>query len=82
MTVATAEPAKLDVMARELDGVLYVFAVNFDERLVPAQATIRVAGLDAGSRVAVIDENRTLRAAAGSFNDVFEPLAVHIYRID
>jgi len=29
----------------------------------------------------VVDEERTVRSEAGAFRDVFEPLAVHIYRV-
>ncbi|MHC4406203.1 MAG: hypothetical protein ACYTG0_41745 [Planctomycetota bacterium] len=73
---------KLDLMAREHAGELYLFAVNYDERLQEASATFRVEGLPRGAEVTVVDEGRTIRAEAGSFADVFEPLAVHVYRID
>ena len=29
----------------------------------------------------ILDENRLLRAQAGSFQDDFDPLAVHLYRL-
>jgi len=73
---------KLAVLAREHAGALYVFAVNYDERLVRAEADISVGGLRAGANVVVVDEARTLRSDAGSFRDTFEPLAVHVYRIE
>ena len=72
---------KLDALARQHDGRLYVFAVNYDQRDVKADAKITVPGLPAGTQVTVVDEDRTLRSAAGSFTDTFEPLAVHIYRV-
>jgi hypothetical protein len=81
VTIDAPDSVKLDVMAKRLDGARYVFAVNYDERLRPAKATVRVPGLPAGTSVVVVDEDRTLRSAAGSFSDSFEPLAVHIYRV-
>jgi hypothetical protein len=72
---------KLDLLAKESSGDLYLFAVNYDEKLKEASATIRVADLAAGTEVTVVDEGRTLKADAGSFTDAFAPLAVHIYRI-
>jgi hypothetical protein len=72
---------KLDAIARSHGGDLYLFAVNYDERAMPARATIEVEGLPAGAEVEVIDESRTLRAAAGALGDDFEPLGVHVYRV-
>ncbi|NQT41593.1 MAG: hypothetical protein HQ581_29155, partial [Planctomycetes bacterium] len=63
------------------DGRLYVFAVNYDERLKQAEATITVEGLPPGREVEVVDEGRTITTRAGSFSDSFDPLAVHIYRV-
>jgi len=77
-----AGDVKLDALARQHDGQLYIFAVNYDQRDVKAEAKITVAGLPAGTQVTVVDEDRTLRSAAGSFTDTFEPLAVHIYWVE
>ena len=81
VSVRAANDTKLDVMAKRNDGSLYLFAVNYDERAVAAEATFSVAGLTAGAEVEVIDEDRLLRAQAGSFRDDFAPLGVHLYRI-
>ncbi len=81
VTIKADNDTKLDIMAKECDGELYVFAVNYDERAVGAKATITVSGLQSGKAVDVVDESRTLRSDAGRFADAFEPLAVHIYRI-
>ena len=70
------------LLAKEHAGGLYVFAVNYDERLVRTETGISVEGLRAGANVVVVDEARTLRSDAGSFRDAFEPLAVHVYRIE
>ncbi|MFW6154000.1 MAG: hypothetical protein ACOC95_02180 [Planctomycetota bacterium] len=62
------------------DGALWIFAQNLD-RQQGAKATFAVKGLPAGAAIEVVDENRTLRAADGTFTDRFDPLAEHIYRI-
>ena len=80
--------------ATEHDGSLYVFAQNMDlgeeahklrqgQDITPrgGQATITVEGLKAGTRIEVVDEDRTIAAEAGKFADDFGPLAEHIYRI-
>ena len=72
---------KLDVIARTLDGDLYLFAVNFDERRLAVDAVIRVEGLAAGQPAEAIDESRTLESRDGALVDRFEPLAVHLYRL-
>jgi len=70
-----------DIMAREYDGQVYLFAVNFDPRQRAGRAVIKVEGLKAGTRIEVIDEDRVLKATSGAFADEFDPLGVHIYRI-
>ena len=76
-------------------GVLYIFAQNIDlgpepegkrqfEQITPraGKATITVEGLKAGTRIEVIDEHRTIKAAAGKFTDDFAPLSERIYRLE
>ncbi|MHC4181084.1 MAG: hypothetical protein ACYSWU_26605, partial [Planctomycetota bacterium] len=82
VSVKAEGAAKIDAVAREHGGRLYVFAVNYDERLVKSKAKIAIEGLPSGAEVVVVDEARTIRSEPGSFADVFEPLAVHIYRIN
>jgi len=82
VTIKSEESVKLDVMAKTLDRQLVVFAVNYDQRYLGTEATIAVEGLAAGVDVEVVDEDRTIRSGAGSFSDRFDPMAVHIYRID
>lgn len=79
ITLADNVPAAL--VGRDLDGQLYLFAVNYDSAQRGGEATIAVEGLAAGTTIEVIDEGRTIRAADGSFKDTFEPLAVHLYRV-
>jgi hypothetical protein len=81
-TIEAADSVKLDVLARRYAGSVYLFAVNFDERAVAAQATLAVPGLPLGAEIEVLDERRVLRAEAGGlFRDAFAPLAVHLYRV-
>lgn len=73
---------------------LYIFAENNDlglsaetakqfDPISPrtAKAVFTVAGLKAGTKIEVIDENRTITADKGKFEDDFVPLAEHIYRL-
>jgi hypothetical protein len=82
------------VKATRLGDTLYIFAQNIDlgpdpekkrqfEQITPRAGTavIRVPGLQAGTRVDVVDEDRVLTAAQGRFTDGFPPLAEHVYRI-
>jgi hypothetical protein len=77
-----------------LDGSLYIFAQNLDlgkdpkdfkqfEAISPraGKATFTVGGLKAGTKVEVVDENRTIAAHNDGFADEFGPLAEHVYRI-
>ena len=77
----TAEGAKLAAIARQHEGRLYVFAVNYGGEMQRTAGTVQVENLPEGAEVTVIDENRVIRSQAGSFGDTFEPLAVHLYQI-
>jgi hypothetical protein len=91
--VILAEPAEVkvsinfsdhlngDIVAKKSGDCIYLFAVNYDSRQRGCRALIEVEGLQAGTPVEVVDENRTLTAAAGAFTDDFGPLGVHIYKI-
>lgn len=81
VTIQKTNGTKVACMARQHEGDLYVFAVNYDERQVPTEATVLVDSLPAETQVLVMDEDRALASGAGSFTDSFAPLAVHIYRI-
>ncbi|MBL7221304.1 MAG: hypothetical protein ISS69_14410 [Phycisphaerae bacterium] len=81
VTLQASDGVKVDVMARAGPGGMTIFAVNYDERLKQTKAVVKIDRLPAGTEVAVVDENRTVRSQAGSFTDTFAPLAVHIYRI-
>jgi len=81
VSIRAESDVKIDAMARQFDGSVYVFAVNYDQRQAKAAATITVEGLPVGSQIEVIDEARTIRSEAGKFTDTFDPLAVHVYRV-
>jgi hypothetical protein len=72
---------KADIMARQYEGEVYLFAVNYDPQQKAGRAVIEVEGLEAGTRIEVVEEDRVIEAAKGAFTDDFGPLAVHIYRI-
>jgi len=79
VSVVSSDPqVPVDVMVREVDGELYVFAVGM--RLASTSATFSIDGAKL-SRVTVVDEDRTLQSEAGAFTDHFDPYDVHIYHL-
>jgi len=81
VSIRGEKAVKLDSLAKRLNGDLYIFAVNYDERLRKTRAAVSLNGLSAGTKVIAVDEDRTITSKEGFFLDTFEPLAVHIYRI-
>lgn len=96
MTLVSPEGSQLrcHFKATQPDGTVYVFAQNLDlgpnaeklrqfEPISPrnGKATITVAGLKAGTKIEVVDEDRSITAGNGQFTDEFGHLAEHIYRI-
>lgn len=80
--------------ATSYQGDIFIFAQNADlgenadklkqfEPISPrtGTATFSVAGLKAGTKIEVVDEDRTITAENGKFTDEFGPLAEHIYKI-
>jgi hypothetical protein len=80
--------------ATKNEGSVYIFALNSDlgpgaekakqfDPISPGtgKATFTVAGLKAGTKIEVIDEQRTITAGNGMFTDEFSPLAEHIYKM-
>lgn len=80
--------------ATQLEGATYIFAENIDlgegadklkqfDPIKPrgGKATIAVPGLKAGTKIEVVDENRTITSGDQGFTDDFGPLAEHIYKI-
>ena len=81
-----------EIMVREHNGYVYFFANNLDMNDVGEAkddvkavyrggiATITADGLKDGSRVEVVDEDRSIVVVGHKFSDKFDPLEVHIYR--
>jgi len=81
VSIRGEKAVKLDALAKCKNGELYIFAVNYDESLRETQARVEVEGIPALAEVCVVDEDRTITSEEGFFVDLFDPLAVHIYRI-
>ncbi len=77
--VTDPENIPVDILAKQKDGTLYLFAAGM--RGEKNTATFRVMNLPGERSVEVIDESRTLAAKDGVFADEFAPWAVHLYRI-
>jgi stage II sporulation protein D len=73
---ASSETTGLRVAARQLNGALYIIAVNTNDRAV--SAVIHVPKLGART-TEVVGETRSVTAQADSFSDQFAPLDVHVY---
>jgi len=81
VSIEAAGGVKVDCLARKAGGELYIFTVHFDEKDRGVRARILAEGLQAGTEITVLHEDRSLRSEMGFFTDDFEPLAVHIYRL-
>jgi len=79
--IESAGRATCHVKATRHGGWLYVFAQNIDMKGRAGQATVHVGGLKAGAKVEVVDERRALTAGAEKFDDRFDVLQEHVYRI-
>ena len=77
----TTQPAegKVDVMAKQRQGSLFLFAVEMQGRSVEAQ--FRVPSLTDAGRARVVFENRSVPVRDGTFHDHFDPWDVHIYQV-
>lgn len=75
------------VLATATDDATWVFAQNLDLGGRDAlggragKGTVRLPGLKAGTKIEVVDENRSLTAEDGAFSDDFAALAEHVYRL-
>jgi len=88
------EELKCSFKATKYEGSIYIFSENNDlgpgaekakqfDPIFPrtGKAIFTVAGLKAGLKIEVVDEQRTITAENGKFSDEFAPLAEHIYRL-
>ena len=70
----------IHLLAKSFEGKLYLIAVNPNEELPVAAGFTMPAG--SYSKVDVLFEDRSLKLTGNSFRDLFEPTAVHVYRIE
>ena len=76
-----AERLGVHLMAKSYDGSLYVIAVNPHEA-VPVAPTFELPTASSSRNVDVLFENRSLKLHGNAFQDLFNPLDVHVYRIE
>jgi hypothetical protein len=73
---SSASTTSIVTAAWELDGALYVAAINTGA--TPVDASIRIPGL-ASRSLGVVGEARSIPSSADTLSDQFAPLAVHLY---
>jgi len=71
--------ATIDTMVKELDGGVYLFAVNREPEA--CTASFGISRLSATGEAEVLFENRKVVLSGGAWEDQFKPLAVHVYRL-
>jgi hypothetical protein len=71
-----------ECLAKAAKGGLVIFAKNIDAAGKSGKGTISLDSLKPGTKIEVVDEDRTLTAEQGKFTDDFSRLAVHIYRVE
>lgn len=71
--------AGISTMLKKQGDDLYLFAVS--ERAVKTKASFQFSGIEAGAKVVVLNENRSVDVKNGSFFDSFDSYGVHIYQI-
>ena len=80
VTVQSENPGvPVATMVKQNKGATYLFAVAMRDG--ETTATFKLGGVDGARTVEVIDENRKLAAAGGSFSDRFGPWDAHLYRL-
>jgi hypothetical protein len=68
----------IDLMRRDLDGAVYLFAAELDGE--PGNVTFRIEAGGATGVAEVIGEGRTITVRNGIFQDTVAPYSVRIYR--
>lgn len=81
-TKPSIEPrnAPVDLMVKQHEGQTYVFAVNHEPKT--CEVHFNLPGVVSDKPVAVMFENRSVSADKTGWKDSFEPLAVHVYRLE
>lgn len=70
----------IDIIIKRFQGSLYVFAVPM--RLGTVNGTFEISGLTGKRKAEVLGEKRNIEIVNGRFEDIFEPYAVHLYKIE
>ncbi len=79
--VTSSDPhVPVDVMCKRHDGALYLFAVAM--RNQGTTMTVELPAKVPARKATVIGEDRSVSVTDNQFEDVFEPYAVHLYRIE
>jgi hypothetical protein len=73
-------PPGIGAIARSLNGAVYILAANPTASLV--QGMFQNPGLQAGTQITVMFENRTITAQAGGFTDTFSGVSRHVYVVN
>jgi hypothetical protein len=76
ITVSSAVP--VDIMTREHDGYLYIFAVVMRNEATTAGFTIPGLG---NSTATALGESRSVPIESGILRDLFQGYGVHLYRV-
>jgi hypothetical protein len=80
VTAISGKPSvPVDIMVKRSSGSLYIFAVAMRNNSVIASFSID--SMPGTANVEVFDENRTITATGGTFQDSFEGYGVHLYKI-
>ncbi len=78
VSLKTDPEAKLDYVAKKVDGAMYILSSTMTTK--PTSATFTIKGVKNGE-VEVINEGRTLKLTNGTFTDAFAGYDVNLYRI-
>jgi hypothetical protein len=76
---STNDGVPVRAVLKQLGRERYVFAAGMADGAT--MATFALGGIDASIEVEVVGENRSIVPGDGTFEDGFEPYAVHLYRI-
>jgi hypothetical protein len=76
---ASPATATVDLMVKQLNGEIYVFAVNRETK--GCQAEITLTGPKPASDIEVLFENRSINPNGKGWTDSFQPFEVHVYRL-
>ncbi len=81
MDALVSAPAGIAAMSRFDPGTGTAYILSANSASQTLQGNFLVQGLAAGQQIAVLYENRTITAGAGSFSDTFAGVSRHVYAI-